>query len=93
MLSEISKAHSHPQAAALAAQMGAVAPALLDQIHRSMEIDTAGLNRSTPRCIPYVAGLRECGMLPNAPSNRDSGVERLLAVLVQSAKLLACSHA
>ena len=69
----IGSEHQFPEAAALASQMGEVAPALFDQVHRSIAIDTAGLPR--PRCIPYVAGIRECGMLPDVPSNRDSGTE------------------
>merc|ERR1740117_1015091 len=49
--------------------MNSVATPLLEQIERSISIDAVG---SAPRCFPYVAGIRECGMLPKAASNRDS---------------------
>ena len=35
----------------------------------TQETDTSG---GTVTCHPYAAGTRECGMLPSAPSNRDS---------------------
>ena len=64
------------RAAALAATMSAAAPPLLADLRRSMALDATlvpdvtGTGNVT--CHPYAAGVRECGMLPGAPSNRDS---------------------
>ena len=72
VLTQLSKSHQSAHAAGIAEQMNAVSAPLLEQIERSMAIDAVG---PAPRCFPYVAGIRECGMLPKAASNRDSGTQ------------------
>ena len=57
-------------ARALGAQMSSAAPSLLRDIRASVAKDRTPQNGSV--CHPYVAGVPECGMLPHAPSNRDS---------------------
>ena len=74
----------------LASRMGQEAPRLLQDLRRSVELDaTHELNAFGEQvtCHPYAAGTRECGMLPAAPSNRDSEPWRTYAEAMYSGAL------
>lgn len=58
-----------PAAIAVGANFSRAAPGLLTQLRKSMAADAFG---DRPRCFPYVAGVKQCGMLSPEASNRDS---------------------
>ena len=57
-------------AGVLGTRLSVAAPSLLADIRASVQKDRTSQNGSV--CHPYVAGVPECGMIPRAPSNRDS---------------------
>ena len=70
-LSAIGKSRSNATVSALGANFTAVAAPLLETLRASM-LQDAGPRGEIPRCFPYVAGGKECGMIAGEPSNRDS---------------------
>ena len=84
---------------AIGKNFSAVAPPLLKTLRKSMAMDAFQNSSSAasaatgsgssgagagPRCFPYVAGIKECGQLPNAASNRDSEPWRTYAEALYS---------
>lgn len=70
-----------PELAVAGKVFAEAAPPLLADLRASMRKDAVG---PAPRCIPYVAGVPECGMLSSAGSNRDSEPWRTYAEAMYS---------
>ena len=73
----------------ISSRMLHVAPLLLQAIQRSMATDVIpAATRNTPRCFPYVAGIRDCGELPpSVPTSRGSEAWRTYSEMFGSGAL------
>ena len=71
-LEAVGAKHSNSTASSLGKNFSAVAPPLLTALRKSMAMDAfSSGGAALPRCFPYVAGIKECGELPHAASNRE----------------------
>eukprot|EP00440_Ansanella_granifera_P019137 gb/GFBE01020791.1/.p1 GENE.gb/GFBE01020791.1/~~gb/GFBE01020791.1/.p1 ORF type:complete len:845 (+),score=132.62 gb/GFBE01020791.1/:1-2535(+) len=84
VLARIAERTKRQDVGRVAAAMNSVAPKVKEDLKRSMAKDAQG---SFPRCMPYAAGSQTCGVLADAPSNRDSEPWRTYAEAFYSGAL------